>query len=157
MLLEHRNAIPVLGALIVMAGGCDSSLDCPPIPCDPKATTDAVFSLSCHPTDLTSVAVSGPCAMNDASLANYVFGPYIDVSSPSPGMCHVELRFASGFTYSADVSFGLQMDSSPPGCGQCPPHIGPIHGTFTVNNPSTTCVDAGIDAGAGGLDARDDG
>jgi len=33
--------------------------------------------------------------------------------------------------------------------GRCPgTSVSPTQGTFTVNNPSTTCVDAGLDAGA---------
>ena len=112
--------------------------------------TDAIFDLSCGPTDLTSVVISGPCAMGDASPSNHVSGSesqYVSLSSPSPGVCHVELTFATGFTYSADVTF---VSESAGGLCACPQSTAPTQSTFTVNNPSTTCVDAGLDAGSDG-------
>jgi hypothetical protein len=59
-------------------------------------------------------------------------------SSPSPGVCHIELIFATGFTYSTDVMFNSQE-------GECASSNVPILGPFTVNNPSDTCV--ALDAG----------
>lgn len=120
----------------------------------------ALFNLSCAPIDLTSVVLSGPCATGDASPSNYVFGnrPYVLIRSPSAGVCHVELIFTTGFTYSTDVTFILQTDQGTPGCPGCRPHVTPTQSTFMVNNPSTTCGDAGEDAtGDGGLDAGADG
>jgi hypothetical protein len=38
------------------------------------------------------------------------------------------LTFATGFTYSVDVTFGWQTDNGPPDCEQCPPFIGPADG-----------------------------
>jgi hypothetical protein len=86
--------------------------------------------------------------MPDAGLSWYTGTEtewYVVVASPSPGTCHVLLTFASGFTYSADVTFASQNLN--PTCG-CPAFIGPTSGPFTVNNPSETCVDASTDAGA---------
>ncbi len=55
------------------------------------------------------------------------------------GVCHVGLTFAGGFTYSADVTFFEQSQ----GCG--PPLIQPSQGALAVSNPSTTCLEAGLD------------
>ena len=109
--------------------------------------TDATFNLSCDPTDLTSVVLSGPCA-GEASLSTYVVAgePYVHIGSLSPGVCHVQLAFSNGFTYSADVTFVSQTDDSGPGCPPCAAYIGPTQSMFVVNNPSTTCLDAGLDA-----------
>lgn len=57
----------------------------------------------------------------------------VTVYSSSAGSCHIELTFATGFTYSADVTFTSQTEGLCPGCA---PYIGPTSGPFTVNNPS---------------------
>jgi hypothetical protein len=114
----------------------------------PDLFTSAIFILSCDGADLTNVAVSGPCATGDGTI------PYsldsadpttLYVGSTSTGVCHVELTFGTAFTYSTDVTFSLSTQTG--SC--CPgPYIAPTQATFTVKNPSTTCVDAGNDAGA---------
>jgi hypothetical protein len=101
----------------------------------------ATFNLSCSPNDLTSVVATGPCADPDASLSWYTGKETqwaVGVVSPSPGVCHIELTFATGFTYSADVTFTEQT--------ACNSFIGPTSGPFMVNNPSDTCLDAGPSA-----------
>jgi hypothetical protein len=100
----------------------------------------ATFNLSCSATDLTNVAVSGPCTAVADTPSNLVFEQSIPIYSPSPGVCHVELTFATGFTYSTDVTFTSQS-ANPSAC--CPLLTAPTQTSFTVNNPSTTCVDAG--------------
>ena len=60
----------------------------------------------------------------------------------------MQLTFATGFTYSTDVTFALQPDPGPPGCPSCPPYLGPTPSTFTVDNPAATCTDAGVDGPA---------
>jgi len=114
-----------------------------------SGVTDATFNLSCDPTDLTSVVLSGPCATGEAGLSTYVVAgePYVHIGSLGPGVCHVQLAFSNGFTYSAEVTFVSQTDDSGPGCPPCPSYIAPTQSTFMVNNPSTTCQDAGPDAG----------
>jgi hypothetical protein len=72
------------------------------------------------------------------------------VESQSPGVCHIELTFATGFTYPADVTFTLHPGGvcGGPQC-KCGDYLAPTSGPFTVNNPSNTCVaipDAGDDA-----------
>jgi hypothetical protein len=104
---------------------------------------------SCGPTDLASVVVSGPCSIGDASISNLAASPSLAISSPTPGVCHVTLTFATGFTYSADVTFIAQNDGDTPGCPVWQ-YTAPTQRAFTVNNPSTTCVDAGIDGGGDG-------
>ncbi len=127
--------------------GCGSSdLGCT-VSC-PTLFSAATFILSCGATDMTNVAVSGPCASGDAALPYSLdsFNPQnLYVGSLSTGICHVELTFATGFTYSTDVTFTSSTQSG--GC--CPgTHVTPTVNAFMVNNPSTTCVDAGPEAGA---------
>jgi hypothetical protein len=66
------------------------------------------------------------------------------VASSTAGTCHVELAFATGFAYSTDVVF-----TSTTTTGGCCSGTGvnPTQSMFMVNNPSTTCVDGGLDAG----------
>jgi hypothetical protein len=111
----------------------------------------ATFVLSCSRSDLASVVAtrgSGPCATIDAS-AFWASGGNtpsdVNVFSTEAGVCHVVLTFASGFRYSADVTFA----SGPGGCRGCPPAIKPMPpATFQVDNPASTCL--------GGPDAGDD-
>jgi hypothetical protein len=112
-----------------------------------RDATPATFHLSCSPNDLTSVVASGPCSMpNTAGLAfqTPTSGSDVAVFSAGAGVCHIELTFATGFTYSTDVTF---TQVSEDGCA-CPSLFAAISGPFTVNNPSDTCVDAGLDAQA---------
>jgi hypothetical protein len=116
MITAVRSA--VFGLLVVHGAGCSPT----PAPCSDviPGNEPAIFNLSCGPTDLTSVALSGPCSIGDASPPNYLFGPAstsLAFSSPSPGQCHVVLTFATGFTYSADVTFASQTTAQPAGCG----------------------------------------
>jgi hypothetical protein len=134
-----------LGLLVVMGGGC-AHYACPGFE---TANQSATFQLSCGPTDLVSVALSGPCSDGDASISDLAASASFGISSPSPGVCHVTLTFATGFTYSADVTFILQNDGDTPGCPVWH-YTAPTQRAFTVNNPSTTCVGTGLDAGSDG-------
>ena len=78
------------------------------------------------------------------------------VQGQSPGVCHVKLTFATGFTYSTDVTFASQSGGvcGGPQC-KCGDILAPTPGPggftvpVTVNNPSDTCLAAaGEDAGA---------
>jgi len=136
-----------LGPLVAFCVGCSTDYGCPANSC--SAGVSPIFNMSCGPTDLTSVTLSGPCATGDASPSNYVWGyhgMFLGIESSQPGVCHVELTFATGFTYSTDVTFALQPDPTRPGCAPCPAFVGPTQGRFMVNNPSTTCVAATSDA-----------
>jgi hypothetical protein len=145
-MLVVRCAAALALVAIVGIGGCTSTYACPG-GC-PSGNSPAAFDLSCGPTDLTSVILTGPCATGDTDPARYLWdhGAGVSFTSPSPGVCHVELIFATGFTYSTDVTFTQVTDSSPPGCQQCPSFIAPTQGFTAVHNPSNTCVDAGLDA-----------
>jgi hypothetical protein len=123
-------------------------------PCEltPGLPTQALFWLSClgadpftssAVADLTSIAVSGPCAGSDAAVMNEAQAQAVYVSSPSPGVCHVELTFATGFTYTTDVTFESMTFTN---CGTTATFIGPTQTVFDVDNPSDTCGDAGFDA-----------
>jgi hypothetical protein len=113
--------------------------------------SSATFDLTCAASNLTSIAVSGPCAADDASIESfttYSF-PIVAVDSPTPGVCHIKLTFATGFTYSTDVTFASTTAGS---CSGCPSYIGATSGPFMVHNPSNTCVDA-----SAGVEASDAG
>ncbi|HEY3815899.1 MAG TPA: hypothetical protein VGL81_01950 [Polyangiaceae bacterium] len=138
-----------VGVLVVVGGGCVTATYACPGGC-PIGNSPAAFDLSCNQTDLTSVVLSGPCATGDTSPSRYLWSRGVSFTSPSPGVCHVELVFATGFTYSRDVTFTVQSVTMPPGCAQCPSFIAPTQGFFTVDNPSNTCVDAGLDAESDG-------
>jgi hypothetical protein len=109
--------------------------------CVPGATESATFNLSCAAADLTNVAVTGPCAGSFPHPSTDVPENSLNIYSPSSGVCHVELTFATGFTYSTDVTFTSSTQTSSC-CGDVTT-VTPTQATFTVNNPSTTCVDAG--------------
>lgn len=135
-----------VAAVLAALGGCN---ECP----DRREGNDEVgvaFLLACNPNDLTRVVVTGPCADPDASLESYTGAAtkwMVGVFSPSPGVCHIELQFATGFTYATDVTFTSQSDV----CGS---FIGPTSSPYHVNNPPNTCLAS--DAGDDGPDAGHD-
>jgi hypothetical protein len=136
----------LLGVVLAVLGqGCSSTQAC----CTScPAPEPAAFQLACSSTDLKSVVATGPCATPDASLSSYIGNGAVYVQSQSAGVCHVELTFATGFTYSADVTFTMRPGGV---CGgaqcKCGDYPAPTSGPFKVNNPGTTCVDAGPDGG----------
>jgi hypothetical protein len=134
---------PAALLLLVLGIGCQGHSACTNFCFENRP---AMFVLSCSPTDLTDVTASGPCSFSDASGPT-VAGTSLQIGSPTPGICHVTLTFATGFTYSTDVTFVSQTTPAPPGCGGCSPYIAPTQREFAVDNPSTTYVDAGADAG----------
>jgi hypothetical protein len=122
--------------------------------------TDACGGV-CH-CDAGVPCVAGTCG-GCLGLANSYCSTGGPVDGSTPGTCcgvGDECKFygdasrCCGITYATDVTFVLQSDDD-----TCPVwhYTAPTQRTFTVNNPSTTCVDAGLDAGAeGGLDAGSD-
>jgi hypothetical protein len=143
--------VAALGLLASLAsGGCSHRDACGSIP-DPP--TKAIFEPSCGVADLVAVDLSGPCATGDASTPSYVSGENVDIGSPSPGVCHVQLTFGTGFTYSVDVTFTSQTAQ-----GDCVPsfsYVGPTHVVFPVTDPGETCM-ASSDACASCTDANTD-
>jgi hypothetical protein len=139
-----------LGLLLGGADACGSQGGaCGFLPYSPPLPTSAFFVLSCGVTDLMSVVLSGPCATGDASPSNYVSGQSVEISTPTPGICHVDLLFASGFAYSSDVTFTSKIGTVSACSGpESETYVGPTQTTFIVNNPRATCVDAGADAPA---------
>jgi hypothetical protein len=152
-------AAVVAGLLAVVWGGCATETVC----CDScPADESAIFQLSCTSADLTGVATTGPCARDaglsltrsdDAAWVGTVF-----VQGQSPGVCHVELTFATGFTYSAAVTFAAEPGGvcGGPQC-KCGDYLAATSGPFTVNNPSDTCVALPDAAEDGAPDADADG
>jgi hypothetical protein len=146
------RCIAALGLLVVL-GACETSSGTCNVVNPPNP---ASFLLSCASANLTQVGLSGPCATGDASPAHYVSGTSVDIYSAGAGVCHVELTFETGFTYSTDVTFTSVMAGDP----KCPsPIVSPTQSTFVVNNPSNTCVnDAGLHTGAdAAIDQGDEG
>jgi hypothetical protein len=145
-----RRLATAFGVVAALGGGagCVQQSSCDNIS---RVETPATFELACAPSDLTAVNVSGPCSSSNMSSdpadysGNGEVGPgKLEIGSQVAGLCHVELTFASGFVYSSDVTFTGTSDS----CGTG--YISPTQSVFAVNNPSSTCTDAGSAAGAGG-------
>jgi hypothetical protein len=167
MTASMRTALCV-GLASLMAGGTLASVGCGSggpssqgLGCNVSCGTlssAATLVLSCGASDLSNVALSGPCAAGDAaaySTPDSSDPQNVYVRSPSAGVCHVELTFATGFTYATDVTFTSTTITS--GC--CPgTGVKPTQSVFMVDNPDTTCVDAAVEGGVevgadGGLDA----
>lgn len=131
------------------AGICPLVLGCSS-GCDGCITNvSATLQLSCGPTDLTAVKLTGPCpSFADGGVGEYVTGTtdrIVVFGATSPGTCHVTLVFATGYTFTADVNFFYGSG----GCPGCPEVLTPGSGLIMVNNPSDTCLrsDAGADSG----------
>jgi hypothetical protein len=125
-----------LGLLVVLVGGA-GGCDCSGVKCGALANGVTNIVLSCGTTESPAVRITGPCSVLGPATAQSVA-----VTSNTAGTCHVELTFGTGFTYSTDVTF---VSSTQTGC--CPgTNVSPTQTTFTVNSPSTTCVDAVADA-----------
>jgi hypothetical protein len=127
--------IAVCGLLVV---ACNTS-PCTSLPC--SILSPANFQASCYPNDLVAVTTTGPCT-TDAGLIGFV-NVEPAVFATSPGTCHIVLTFATGFTYSTDVTFTEYS----PGC-DCPNYIGPtgaalqsgVAAPILIHNPPDTCV-----------------
>jgi hypothetical protein len=144
MQLLRITAFAVHLSSLAVACSQSSSQDCPGT-C--PANQPAILELACGPSDLSSVTLSGSCASGDGNPSSYVFGAAdssLAIHSASPGACHVVLGFASGFTYSADVSF-TQQTSGSTGCS-CT-YTTPSISSFMVDNPANTCLDAAAGPG----------
>lgn len=134
---------------LALAGGCLASLwsvgaSCAPCTAAEGCVTGASVSLelSCGPSDLSRVQLTGSCASAASNAGPYgADSKWVGFTSYEAGACHFTLDFASGFTYSGDVTF----TEANPGCG-CPSYLAPSQGTFVVSNPNSTCpADAGVE------------
>ena len=134
-----RGVLMLATALAGLVDGCSNGSNCDAV--GVISGGGANFTLTCGGSDLTQVVVTGPCTGGPTSgleLPVYTMdGPYVTVYSPTPGVCHVELTFATGFIYSVDVTYTWQGGE----CGNR--YAGPTVKAFTVNNPSDTCFDGG--------------
>lgn len=148
--MRTASLVASLYLVIALVAACISRTVCPGS-CPEGGS--ALLQLACTPTEPVSVTASGPCAVSDDAGAPYVNlwhapsgSTVLVIGSPAPGVCHVLLTFASGFTYATDMNFDWQ-NVSPTGC--CPPFVGPTSSTngYAVDNPPGTCapVDAGAD------------
>jgi hypothetical protein len=145
------RTVAAFGLLAALASsGCSHRDACNVIP-DPP--TEAIFEPSCGVANLVAVDLSGPCATGDAGLSSYVSGESVAIASPSPGVCHVRLAFATGFTYSADVTFTSQATVAD--CVPSVSYVGPTQVDFPVTEPGGTCMASG-DACASCADAGKD-
>lgn len=146
-LTSSLGAAGALASLVAVAlPSCSqSSGDCPG-GCAGPAFVE--FHLACNPSDLVGVNVSGVCLASDAGPAGYFSGGQqsaLYVDSLQAGTCHVQLLFATGYSYATDVQFTSQVNNVPSGC-PCSTTIQPKQQTFQVDNPAATCPDAGGDA-----------
>jgi hypothetical protein len=142
--MKSRNVACGFGLALASCAlfGCTEAQTCSNIAFERELAT---FELGCPFTDLTAVTVSGPCAAGGESNldpAQFAGRGEIGIESDSAGVCHISLTFASGFAYAADVTFISSRSS----CGTT--DVMPNQATFMVDNPSSTCVDAGADSSA---------
>ncbi len=113
-------------------------------------TGPATLNLSC-PSVVTSVLSTGSCTARGCPKGGVSCAQeQVSIEPTQAGVCHVDLTLAGGFQYSTDVTF---TQTTTEGCCPCT-SIGPTQTMFMVNNPSTTCVDAG--ASDAGTDASTD-
>jgi hypothetical protein len=135
---------------------CSTEEDRAPCPGVCGGATEVVVDLSCAPASVTSATLSGPCSP-DATTGGSWPGhrgficsdkgvtPFVDCSevffeTSGPGVCHVEIDFADGFTYSADVTYSAEAS-----CACATPFLAASTNKLMVNNPSATCAaDAGL-------------
>ena len=140
--MVHRAAALVF--LFASINGCVQTA-CPDVI---PGNQPARFNLACGPADVTKITLSGSCSTGDAGPSNSQITQsmkFVTVTSPNAGNCHVVLTFATGFTFSADVTFVSHITTDPPGSDcRSPPFTVPTQSMFTVNNPGDTCVDAGL-------------
>jgi hypothetical protein len=136
---------------VLAAGICPLALGCSTGggPC--LENSSAALLLSCGPSDLTAVKLSGPCPpLGDGGVGEYVSGTtgrLVSFGATNAGTCHVTLVFATGYTFAADVTF-LYASGGCPGCAQV---LMPTTGSIMVNNPNDTCLlpDSGVSSDAG--------
>jgi hypothetical protein len=141
-ILRLMRVLAILAAFAVVFGGCSlksDSICCGACP----DSRPAVFNLPCSATNLQRVVATGPCATPEASTASYMGNDAVFVRSQAPGLCHIELTFATGFTYSADITFASQPGGvcGGPQC-TCPDYVAPTSGPVTIGS-SMACADAG--------------
>jgi hypothetical protein len=129
-----------------LAGNVGCSSKCPPGTIVDRAAGPAL-ELSCAQTDLTTVTLSGPCANASAAAPNgYIINQgAITILSQTPGLCHVVLKFTTGFTYATDINFTTMTDL----CGET--FVGASQAQYPVDNPSSTCLDGGTTDSANGV------
>jgi hypothetical protein len=109
------------------------------------------LNLSC--LAVVSVQTTGPCGAV-ACRSKTDGGPcpqrQVTVAPTQVGSCHVELTFDDGYQYGVDLTFASTTQEGPCPCTS----IGAISSVPAVDNPSTTCADAGPGApGDAGVDA----
>jgi hypothetical protein len=95
------------------------------------------FQLACTPASPPVVTITGPCVIGPSGPGT------IAVSGNVVGTCHVEMTFASGGTFSTDLTITsewLACGSDPHGCGQV------IVATPSEVSVPDQCGDAGADA-----------
>jgi hypothetical protein len=103
----------------------------------------ARFTFACVATETPEVSLTGACFVDDegasrnTQVINWEKG--VDVNSPRPGPCHVEVRIAAKLIFSEDITFESREASN--GCGM--PYTVPTQRISVVSDPDGACVDAG--------------
>jgi hypothetical protein len=103
-------------------------------------TRSATLNLSC-PSVVASLLVTGGCTAGVClpKGAGPCAQALIPIESVQAGVCHVDLTLEGGFQYATDITFVQTTSQSGCPCTS----TGPTQATFPVDNPSTTCADAG--------------
>lgn len=78
--------------------------------------------------------------MGTPGLRRGLYGGFINVPSPArTGVCRFVLTFATGYTFTTDVTFSEASEGSCPGC-QDLRYIGTNMPVVKVPNPPDTCL-----------------
>lgn len=141
--MPHTRVIVVLMAIVFTA--CTS----PGGECSCPAQSSAVTpQFLCPPEEAPNLRLSGPCQQNERpNMGNAA--SVLGFTGTSAGTCHATLTFASGQTYSTDITFAerwFACGSDAHGCGQ-----------FLVADPSTWMIESACASAApdGGTDSGD--
>jgi hypothetical protein len=137
------------------SGAADLDVDtsclllCPPF-------QPVVLNLSCP--SVVTASTSGPCGVTTCrSKLDGGACPQsqVAIDPTGAGSCHVELTFDDGYQYGVDLTLASTTTGGPCPCTR----ISATNSLPAVDNPSTTCADAGAplssDAGSDTTDSSD--
>jgi hypothetical protein len=141
--MGRLGALLVLGALFPACGVRG------PCPAGCVLTSaSAVISVPC-PDGVVAATATGPCTAPSANNSYSSIDPSPQkfyVHATGKGTCHVQITFADGYVYAADIQFVEHPNNNGPGCPYCPPITDPVSEPPPVIDPGAICAsDAGAD------------
>ena len=108
----------------------------------------ATISVPC-PAGVIAATSIGPCTIPSAQNADSTLVPNpqtLYVLGSGQGTCHVQITFADGYVYAANIQFVDHRNSNSPGCPYCPPITDPVAQPPAAIDPGASCaVDGGLD------------